>query len=107
MPVAATLGALPAGLKTAQGASPAGVQAATRGPIRVGIIGAGENVRAVMIPAFRRIPECELVAVANTSLESSQRVAAQFGIPKAYPHWKALLQPEYDYHGSLLEEHLH
>ena len=35
---------------------------------RIGIIGAGENVRDVMIPAFRRIPECELAAVANTSL---------------------------------------
>jgi predicted dehydrogenase len=44
-----------------------------------------------MIPAFRRIPECQLVAVANTSLASSQRVATRFGIPRAYPHWKALL----------------
>ena len=62
-----------------------------RGVVRIGIIGAGENVRDVMIPAFRRIPECQLVAVANTSLASSQRVATQFDIPKPYPHWKALL----------------
>jgi predicted dehydrogenase len=66
-------------------------QNATPGIVRIGLIGAGENVRDVMIPAFRRIPECQLVAVANTSLASSRRVAAQFGIPKAYPHWKALL----------------
>ncbi len=79
VPVAATLG------------GGAGRQPAPRGVVRIGIIGAGENVRDVMIPAFRRIPECQLVAVANTSLASSQRVATQFQIPKAYPHWKALL----------------
>ena len=33
--------------------------------IRVGIIGAGANVRAVQLPAFRRVPECEVLAVAN------------------------------------------
>jgi predicted dehydrogenase len=66
-------------------------QPAARGVIRIGIIGAGEYVREVMIPAFRRIPDCQLVAVANTSLASSQRVATQFDIPKPYPHWKALL----------------
>jgi predicted dehydrogenase len=80
LPVAATLG------------GGAVTQTAPRGVIRIGIIGAGENVRDVMIPAFRRIPECQLVAVANTSLASSQRVATQFEIPKPYPHWKALLE---------------
>ena len=79
LPVAATLG------------GGAVTQTTPRGVIRIGIIGAGENVRDVMIPAFRRIPECQLVAVANTSLASSQRVATQFDIPKPYPHWKALL----------------
>jgi len=78
LPVAATFGA-------------AGTQNAPPAVVRIGLIGAGENVRDVMIPAFRRIPECQLVAVANTSLASSQRVATQFGIPKPYPHWKALL----------------
>ena len=47
-----------------------------------------------MIPAFRKIPECQLVAVANTSLASSQRVATEFNIPKPYPHWKALLDDQ-------------
>lgn len=28
------------------------------GRIRIGIIGAGSNVRAVQIPGFKRIPEC-------------------------------------------------
>jgi predicted dehydrogenase len=79
------MGVLPAA------ATLAAAQTAPQRAVRIGIIGAGENVRDVMIPAFRRIPECQLVAVANTSLASSQRVATQFGIPKPYPHWKALL----------------
>jgi predicted dehydrogenase len=91
LPVAATLGAgIPSAL-AGQGARPATAQKAPPGVVRIGIIGAGDNVRDVMIPAFRRIPECQLVAVANTSLASSQRVATQFDIPRPYPHWKALL----------------
>lgn len=62
--------------------------------VRLGIIGAGENVRDVQIPGFRRIPECEIVAVANSSLESSQRVAQEFGIPRAYANWRELLDDE-------------
>ena len=94
LPVAATLGASVAGVQAAPGARSTGTQKAPPGVVRIGIIGAGENVREVMIPAFRRIPECQLVAVANTSLASSQRVATQFDIPKPYPHWKALLDDQ-------------
>ena len=104
VPVAALAGG--AGLKAAQGprsntparrgGAPAsrpadGAQDGPHLPIRIGLIGAGENVRDVMIPAFRRIPECQLVAVANTSLASSRRVATEFDIPRPYAHWKALL----------------
>ena len=91
LPVAVSLGATVAGLPAAPGVRSTGTQNAPPRAVRIGIIGAGENVRDVMIPAFRRIPECQLVAVANTSLASSQRVATQFDIPKPYPHWKALL----------------
>ncbi len=60
-------------------------------PIRVGIIGAGANVRAVQIPGFNAVPDCEVVAIANRSLASSQRVADEFNIPKAYSNWEQLL----------------
>ena len=62
--------------------------------VRVGIIGAGSNVQAVQIPGFRRIPSCEIVAVANRSLESSQRVADDFNIPRAYANWAELLEDD-------------
>ena len=67
--------------------------------VRVGIIGAGSNVQAVQIPGFRRIPSCEIVAVANRSLASSQRVADAFDIPRAYiprayANWSELLEDD-------------
>ena len=90
VPIAAAL-AGSTGYQAQQGSRPATPPQGPRLPIRIGIIGAGDNVRDVMIPGFRRIPDCELLAVANTSLASSQRVATEFKIPRAYPHWKALL----------------
>ena len=62
--------------------------------VRVGLIGAGANVQNVQIPGFRRIPECEIIGVANRSRESSQRVADAFDIPRAYSHWGELLEDE-------------
>ncbi|HBE00447.1 MAG TPA: hypothetical protein DC060_19905 [Gemmatimonadetes bacterium] len=63
-------------------------------PIRVGLIGAGANARAVHIPGFQRIPECQITAVANRSMESSRRVADEFNIPRAYADWRDLLDDD-------------
>ena len=49
--------------------------------IRVGIVGAGGIVSSTHLPGLRRMPGVEIVAVANRSLESSQRAAAELGIP--------------------------
>jgi predicted dehydrogenase len=59
--------------------------------IRVGLIGAGGNVRNRHIPGFRKVKGCEIVAVANRSLASAHRVAEQFQIPRIYAHWQELL----------------
>jgi predicted dehydrogenase len=64
---------------------------AARDKIRVGIIGAGGIVNTVHIPGLRKMPGVEIVAVANRSLESSQRAAKEAGIPKAYADWRELL----------------
>jgi len=58
------------------------------------MIGAGTNLRTVQIPGFRRIPGCEILAVANRTLESSQRVADEFNIPRAYADWEELLDDD-------------
>jgi len=66
-------------------------------PVRVGIIGAGENVQAVQLPNLRRIAECEVIAVANRNLSSSEEVARRFEIPRAYGNWTELLDdPDVD-----------
>jgi predicted dehydrogenase len=61
------------------------------GDIRVGLIGAGGNVRNRHIPGFRKVKGVEIIGVVNRSLESSQRVADQFNIPRIYNTWQELL----------------
>ncbi len=62
--------------------------------VRVGLIGAGGIVQRAQLPNFRQIPGCEVVAVANRSLASSQRVADAFDIPTAYANWRELLEDD-------------
>lgn len=62
--------------------------------IRVGLIGAGGNVRNRHIPGFRKIKGCEIVAVANRSMESGRRVADEFHIPRVYASWQELLEDD-------------
>ena len=50
--------------------------------IRVGLIGAGGNVRNRHIPGFRKVEGVQLMGVVNRSRESSHRIAEQFNIPR-------------------------
>ena len=45
--------------------------------INVGLIGAGGNTRTRHIPGFKAIENIELSAVANRSMESSKKIAAE------------------------------
>ena len=56
--------------------------------IKVGVIGAGGNTKSRHIPGLQAIEGVEIVGVCNRSLESSQRVADEFGIPKTYGNWQ-------------------
>lgn len=62
--------------------------------IRVGLIGAGGNVRNRHIPGFQKVEGLEVLAVANRSLESSRSVADQFNIPRVYGSWRELLEDD-------------
>ena len=64
---------------------------AKAGKIRVGVIGAGGIVTSVHVPGLRKMPNVEIVAVANRSLESSKRAAAELSIPQGYADWQQLL----------------
>ena len=59
--------------------------------IGVGFIGAGAIVRQRHLPGLKQIPGVALVAVANRSRESAERVAAQFGISTVYDDWREVL----------------
>lgn len=59
--------------------------------VRVGIIGAGANTRSRHIPGFRAVPGVEIVGLINRTAESSARVAKEFGIPKVYSDWRAVI----------------
>src|SRR2546423_14922067 len=60
-------------------------------PIRIGIVGAGNNTRVRHIPGLQAVPGVEIVSVCNRSRESSQRVAEAFNIPKVYDDWREVV----------------
>ena len=62
--------------------------------IRIGIVGAGRNVRARHVPGFQAIPGVEIVSVCNRSRESGERAAAEFGIPTVYDNWLDLVESD-------------
>jgi predicted dehydrogenase len=65
--------------------------------IRMGFVGAGKNTRSRHIPGFQTQAGVELVAVANRSRQSGERVAKEFGIARVYDDWRALVSaPDVD-----------
>jgi predicted dehydrogenase len=63
-------------------------------PVKIGIIGAGNNTRVRHIPGLQAIAGVEIVSVCNRSRESSQQVADKFGIPKVYDDWRELVSAD-------------
>jgi predicted dehydrogenase len=61
-------------------------------PVGVGIIGTGWGTR-VQVPAFRAAG-LEIVALAGSQLQKTQRIAAELDIPHATSDWQSLLQDE-------------
>ena len=59
--------------------------------IRVGFVGAGNNTRRHHIPKLAAQPGVELVAVANRSVESGERVAKEFGIGRVHGDWREIV----------------
>jgi predicted dehydrogenase len=62
--------------------------------IRVGFVGAGKNTRLRHIPGFQKQAGVELVAVANRSRESGERVAKEFGIRRVHDDWHQLVRAD-------------
>lgn len=65
--------------------------------MRIGFVGAGENTRKRHLPGFRAQPRIAFTLVANRTLASAERVAREFGIGKAVPTWRQVVEsPEVD-----------
>jgi predicted dehydrogenase len=65
--------------------------------LRIGLIGAGANMRARHIPGFRAIPDVEIVAVCNRRPTSTQAAAREHGIARTFGHWQDLVaDPDID-----------
>ena len=58
--------------------------------IRIGIVGIGFG-QHVLVPAFRRDRRCKVVAIAATSQDRADRVAARLGIDNGFAGWRALI----------------
>src|SRR5499426_4040705 len=63
-------------------------------PIRVGFVGAGGNTKLHHIPKLKAQPGVELVAVANRSKESSERVVKEFGIARVASDWREVVNAD-------------
>jgi predicted dehydrogenase len=65
--------------------------------LRVGLIGAGGNMRARHIPGLRALPDVEIVAVCNRRPGSTAAVAREYAIPRSFERWQDLIaDPDID-----------
>ena len=76
--------------------------------VRWGILGTAKIAVKHVIPAIEKSHNGVLTAVASRSLNKAHEVASQFGIPKAYDRYEAILEdPEIDAVYIPLPNHLH
>lgn len=61
-------------------------------PIRLAIVGCGAVVEQFHLPAARRVPEVEIVALADPDLERARELSRRFGIPKAVADYRETLE---------------
>ena len=59
--------------------------------LRVGVVGAGAIACARHLPGLQAIPGVQIVLVSNRSIESGQKVASRFGIPRVANSWEDLI----------------
>src|SRR5207245_9753532 len=64
-------------------------------PVRFGYVGCGFMAQKVHLPNFRRIPGCELIALAEVRAGLRDRIAGRYGIPRRYSsHEEMARDPE-------------
>lgn len=77
-------------------------------PVRWGILSTARIARQRMMPALRKSPSSEVVAVASRRSESARAFADAFDIPRAYGTYEELLDdPDIEVIYNALPNHLH
>ena len=77
-------------------------------PVRWGVLGVAHIATEQMLPAFREADRAELVAIASRRLDRARHAAQQFGAPRAYGSYEALIaDPEVEAVYVPLPNHLH
>jgi predicted dehydrogenase len=65
--------------------------------VRMGFIGAGGIARQRHLPGLKNVPGVDLVAVANRSRASAEKVAAEWGFADASDNWREVVErPDVD-----------
>lgn len=65
--------------------------------IRIGIVGLGRNCRERHVPGLLACDGVEIVAVCNRTRASTERAAAEYGIPRRYERWQDVVaDPDVD-----------
>lgn len=76
--------------------------------VRWGVLSTANIGTKKVLPAMQRGERCEIVAIASRDEATARATAAQFGIPRAYGSYEALLaDPEIDAIYNPLPNHLH
>lgn len=65
------------------------------GKIRCAVIGAGWWGTYAHVPALKEHPAAELVAIQSQALDEIRKIANDFGVPRAYASYEALLVEEH------------
>ncbi len=60
--------------------------------LRVGFVGAGKQAQCSHLRYYTRLPECEVVAIADADTDLASRVATHFGVPRTEASHTALIK---------------
>jgi predicted dehydrogenase len=63
-------------------------------PIRIGIVGAGGIVRYRHVPGLTQLAGVDIVAVSNSTPESTARAAREFEVPNQFADWRELVRSD-------------
>ncbi len=60
--------------------------------VRIGFVGAGGFSKRRLLPGLQNVPGVELVVVCNSSPESSQQAASEFGFQRTASDWREVVE---------------